>query len=300
MIAQFLYEDGQGNAVDENGRPEPMNYIVDQEQFALETISSHTDYLQKKPAEKSRANAMQVDKPRDEDSHMREVTEKRYTSYTPQDKARFFKLKIEKCMSASAAAKQLGIHAGTAQRWVKQYEERPDSIFESGKKKRRRRILTEEHVKVVIDFIDGNPSAVVAEVTEHLMHQFDSLKVTHSTVYNFMRTECNLSVKQAEFQSVERNCPEKIQERHDWVRNFLKDTSDEMNKYPQMKGHYLVMDNALIHKSEDIAKYITSRGYRYAYLPSYSPELNPIKQFWSVAKSKHNIEQFPRFCFSFT
>ncbi|KAL1926246.1 hypothetical protein VTP01DRAFT_5943 [Rhizomucor pusillus] len=38
-------------------------------------------------------------------------------------------------MSASAAAKQLGIHARTAQRWVKQYEERPGSIFESGKKK---------------------------------------------------------------------------------------------------------------------------------------------------------------------
>lgn len=110
MSTQFLYEDGQGNVVDENGRPEPMDYIVDQEQFALETISSHTQYLQKKPSERSpRINVMQVDRPRDEDSRMREVTEKRaYTSYTPQDKARFFKLKIEKCMSASAAAKQLG------------------------------------------------------------------------------------------------------------------------------------------------------------------------------------------------
>ena len=87
MSAQFLYEDGQGNVVDENGRPEPMDYIVDQEHFALGTISPHTQYLQKKPAEKSRANARQVDKPRDEDSRMREVTEKRtYTSYTLQDK----------------------------------------------------------------------------------------------------------------------------------------------------------------------------------------------------------------------
>ncbi|KAL1931894.1 hypothetical protein VTP01DRAFT_8950 [Rhizomucor pusillus] len=54
MTAQFLYEDGQGNVVDENGTPEPMDYIVNQEQFALETISSHTQYLQK-PAEKSGA-----------------------------------------------------------------------------------------------------------------------------------------------------------------------------------------------------------------------------------------------------
>ncbi|PHZ08621.1 uncharacterized protein RHIMIDRAFT_301506, partial [Rhizopus microsporus ATCC 52813] len=57
-----------------------------------------------------------------------------------------------------------------------------------------------------------------------------------------------------------------------------------------MKGRYLIMDNAPIHKSEDIAKYIISRGYCYAYLPSYSLELNTIEQFWSVAKSKvkHN------------
>ena len=54
---------------------------------------------------------------------------------------------------------------------------------------------------------------------------------------------------------------------------------DEMDQHSHMKEHYLIMDNAPIHKSEDIAKYIISRGYRYAYLPSYSPELNPIEQF---------------------
>ncbi|EIE82108.1 hypothetical protein RO3G_06813 [Rhizopus delemar RA 99-880] len=58
-----------------------------------------------------------------------------------------------------------------------------------------------------------------------------------------------------------------------------------MDKYPEMKGHYLVMDNAPIHSSTDIGKYIHSRGYRYVYLPPYSPELNPIEQFWSVVKN---------------
>lgn len=47
MSARFLYEYRQGNVVDENGRPESMDYIVDQEQFALETISSHSQYLQR-------------------------------------------------------------------------------------------------------------------------------------------------------------------------------------------------------------------------------------------------------------
>lgn len=68
--------------------------------------------------------------------------------------------------------------------------------------------------------------------------------------------------------------------------SFLKATLDEMDKYPEMKGHYLVMDNAPIHSSIDIGKYIHSRGYRCVHLPPYSPELNPIEQFWSVVKSK--------------
>ncbi|KAG1314898.1 hypothetical protein G6F64_001108 [Rhizopus arrhizus] len=74
--------------------------------------------------------------------------------------------------------------------------------------------------------------------------------------------------------------------------SFLRATMDEMDRYPHMKGHYLVMDNAPIHTSEDIAKYIESCGYRYAYLPSSSPELNPIEQFWSVVKSKVKRNKF--------
>ncbi|KAG1439556.1 hypothetical protein G6F46_014034 [Rhizopus delemar] len=196
-----------------------------------------------------------------------------------------------------------------------------------------------------------------------------------------MTTQCNLSIKQAQFQPVERNSEEKIQQRYDWVQkwhqtdldfttncvfldesafhinlkrgmawskkgtpaivtvpttkanttsilgaisatglinvslrvpkrikkrklgsetnaystgtvtghflSFLKATLDEMDKYPELKGHYLVMDNAPIHSSTDIGKYIHSRGYRYTYLPPYSPELDPIEQFWSVVKSKN-------------
>lgn len=31
---------------------------------------------------------------------------------------------------------------------------------------------------------------------------------------------------------------------------------------------------------------IERRGYKIMYLPAYSPELNPIEQFWSIVKSK--------------
>ena len=42
MSFQIFYEDGHGNAVDEYGRPEPMDYIIDANQYALETVISHT------------------------------------------------------------------------------------------------------------------------------------------------------------------------------------------------------------------------------------------------------------------
>ncbi|CEI94898.1 hypothetical protein RMCBS344292_09101 [Rhizopus microsporus] len=113
MSFQIFYEDRHGNAVDEYGRPEPMDYIIDEERYALEIVSSHTQYLHNQPQE----NNFDVDSMADEDAKdnpdvcMKEVSSKRaYTLYTDQDKVRFFKLVFEKVMSASAAAKQLGIH----------------------------------------------------------------------------------------------------------------------------------------------------------------------------------------------
>ncbi|KAG1258343.1 hypothetical protein G6F68_008824 [Rhizopus microsporus] len=92
MSFQIFYEDGHGNAVDEYGRPEPMDYIIDEERYALETVNSMADEDAK-------------DNP---DVCMKEASSKRlYTFYTDQDKVRFFKLVFEKVMSASAAAKQL-------------------------------------------------------------------------------------------------------------------------------------------------------------------------------------------------
>lgn len=37
---------------------------------------------------------------------------------------------------------------------------------------------------------------------------------------------------------------------------------------------------------------IVARGYRSIYLPPYSPELNPIEQFWSIVKNKVKQSSF--------
>ena len=49
-------------------------------------------------------------------------------------------------------------------------------------------------------------------MAEHLSTPFHDLKVSRSTVYHFMRSECNLSLKKADFHSMERNSLAKIEE----------------------------------------------------------------------------------------
>ncbi|KAG1168058.1 hypothetical protein G6F71_009282 [Rhizopus microsporus] len=63
MSFQIFYEDGHGNAVDEYGRPERMEYIIDEKRYALETVSSHTQYLHNQPQE----NNFDVESMADED-----------------------------------------------------------------------------------------------------------------------------------------------------------------------------------------------------------------------------------------
>ncbi|CEG68116.1 hypothetical protein RMATCC62417_04434 [Rhizopus microsporus] len=52
MSFQIFYKDGHMRMqVDEYGRHEPMSYIIDEERYALETASSHTQHLYDQPME---------------------------------------------------------------------------------------------------------------------------------------------------------------------------------------------------------------------------------------------------------
>lgn len=94
----FLYEDRNGNDVDENDGPESI-YIVDQNEFIVEAIATHTDYLKNATFDESSLTCpMSVEDSKDEDIRMKEAKPKKnYVRYTVQDKVRFFDLKIEKC-----------------------------------------------------------------------------------------------------------------------------------------------------------------------------------------------------------
>lgn len=86
----------------------------------LGPLPTHSEYLKHVACgESSRTCPILVEESREEDIRMKKANIKwDYVRYSVQDKAKFFNLKIDKCMSASAVAKQLGIHARTAQMWV--------------------------------------------------------------------------------------------------------------------------------------------------------------------------------------
>ena len=50
------------------------------------------------------------------------------------------------------------------------------------------------------------------------------------------------------------------------------------------RGQVVVMDNLSAHKGERISELIEERGCELVYLPSYSPDLNPIEEAFSKIK----------------
>ena len=50
------------------------------------------------------------------------------------------------------------------------------------------------------------------------------------------------------------------------------------------KGTVIVMDNASFHSKKRLLFAAQNAGYRLLFLPPYSPELNPIENFWAWLK----------------
>ncbi len=50
------------------------------------------------------------------------------------------------------------------------------------------------------------------------------------------------------------------------------------------KDSYLIMDNASFHKGEEIENLIKESNIKLTYLPTYSPDLNPIEKKWAQVK----------------
>ena len=66
-------------------------------------------------------------------------------------------------------------------------------------------------------------------------------------------------------------------------RRFVKGLLTRMNEFP-LPNSVLVINNASIHKVDSIREMVKDRGACLLYLPSYSPDFNPIELAFSTIK----------------
>lgn len=63
-----------------------------------------------------------------------------------------------------------------------------------------------------------------------------------------------------------------------WLENILLPVVPE--------NCVIVMDNASFHKSDKTKELIEKHGHRLLFLPTYSPDLNPIEKHWGILKNR--------------
>jgi len=63
-----------------------------------------------------------------------------------------------------------------------------------------------------------------------------------------------------------------------WIKDFLLPSLS--------KGQVIIMDNASIHKGIQVKEMIEAAGCTLLYLPPYSPDFNPIENYWAVMKKQ--------------
>uniref|UniRef100_UPI004057068C transposase n=1 Tax=Candidatus Electronema sp. TaxID=2698783 RepID=UPI004057068C len=51
----------------------------------------------------------------------------------------------------------------------------------------------------------------------------------------------------------------------------------------------LIADNASFHKTKKTIEIVEKYGHKLIFLPSYSPDLNPIEKFWAALKAKIRV-----------
>lgn len=88
---------------------------------------------------------------------------------------------------------------------------------------------------------------------------------------------------------------------------FIEYLRDDLSKSLR-RGDIVIMDNLRTHKVQGVAQIIEDVGATIAYLPPYSPELNPIENMWSKlkclirkmkARSQKELESAIKYAFTF-
>lgn len=65
---------------------------------------------------------------------------------------------------------------------------------------------------------------------------------------------------------------------------FIREVIEIINSDQNMRGSWLILDNARIHGTQDVKNLVTASGHRLVFLSPYSYMLNPVEQIFSKIK----------------
>ncbi|KAG1150435.1 hypothetical protein G6F37_000874 [Rhizopus arrhizus] len=160
--------------------------------------------------------------------------------------------------------------------------------------------LDDRHKDHLVRFFDKNKRATIEDAVNSLTQSFAGIQIKKTRMSEFMKDECNLSIKVISRHPTARNSPAVIEKRAVWVKEwlekgmiylqncvFLDESGFDINMTRERawstRGEPAVVETlsgrATFHT---VLGAISSVGV----LPSYSTELNPIEDFWSIVKSK--------------
>lgn len=233
MTFDFLYEDGQGNVVNENGI-DPMDGADESDDgVVLEILTDMTSYLnfQQKEVDLAKMDSEEEHQQQQQQQQKKPKTNsKTYTIYSDDLKVLVIQYYLEKLTSAAKAGREYNVDERTAQRWIKEYKKQQGQQDQDMKKNKPgvKKILGDEHKTYLKKFIDDNPSAVLDQVVDGLTQQFEGLKIQKSAVHKFMTGECNITFKKAHFHALARNNDVNIEKRYNWILQWRNSDMDYM------------------------------------------------------------------------
>lgn len=215
----FYYENGRGDIVDDSGN-EPDAYLVEPS-FRLTNLTNLKKYIKnKKVPIEDEAN----------DVEMKEAPTKKerfstYNTYSDDDHKRYFYFIKEKLMTPSQAVKAANVQYETAQKWKTANEKNLEEGIPLKKTNRVNRPvskLNEEHKTFIQNFFDENKTAVIQDAVESLTKNFEGLEIKKSRVAEFMKEDCNLTIKVVTRHPKRRNCSDTLEKRAQFVKEWTE------------------------------------------------------------------------------
>ncbi|KAG1139787.1 hypothetical protein G6F37_009497 [Rhizopus arrhizus] len=131
-----------------------------------------------------------------------------------------------------AAAAEIKVPSSTAYNWHKKglkSLELDEDIEKGGArgavKVGRPAVLNDIHKNYLTNLVGVKSSIVLDEMMKSLT-KFTDLKISKNSLHEFVTEKCRISLKRAHFHSIERNNPQKIEERYQWVKQWEKTDLD--------------------------------------------------------------------------